>query len=290
MTKIILGTAQFGIKYGISNVSGQVEFNEVKKILKFARECNILELDTAAAYGESEEILGKVGVHDFLTISKLPALPSCVETNIRDWIVREVRNSLSRLRVPFLYGLLLHRPSDILGINKKSYLYAIDELLSLGLVKNFGYSIYSPEELPELISSRKPDIIQSPYNIFDQRLKQSGWLNKLTDKGIAVHARSIFLQGLLLMDKNTRPDYFKKWDTHFDSFSQACNDNKFNSRQLALCFVLNEKLVDRVIVGVESLNQLKEIVNLSKFLLDGNYESLGCNDLLLIEPNRWSVE
>ena len=114
MSKLALGTVQFGLEYGVANESGQINFSEAKNILKLAKEKNIDLIDTAIAYGNSEKVIGKIGIEGFKYISKLPALPENCK-DIDYWIKDMVEASLNRLRIENLYGLLLHQPKDLLG-------------------------------------------------------------------------------------------------------------------------------------------------------------------------------
>ena len=147
--RLALGTVQFGLPYGVANKSGQVSQNEAKSMLRIASENGIDTLDTAIAYGESEECLGCVGVKNFKMVTKLPSIPDgCLDISV--WIHEQVTSSLSRLGVEKLYGFLLHKPEDLLGTDGPELYRALDSLKEKGLVKKIGVSIYSPNELEAL--------------------------------------------------------------------------------------------------------------------------------------------
>ena len=145
-SKLALGTAQFGLNYGISNKNGLVKKNQAKLILSQASQCNIQILDTAIVYGESENILGEIGITGFDVVTKLPAIPGG-KMDIKAWVINNVSSSLSKLKVNSLYGLLLHQSSDILGEKGKILNEVLYELKNKGLVKKIGVSVYDPNEL-----------------------------------------------------------------------------------------------------------------------------------------------
>jgi aryl-alcohol dehydrogenase-like predicted oxidoreductase len=196
--RIALGTAQFGMNYGITNNCGQVSQNQAIQILDQAHKAGFDTLDTAVAYGGSEQRLGELGVHDWKVISKIPALPASVD-NVSDWVYQQVRNSLKRIGIRRLDGLLMHNPSDILGTQKAAYVRSLRRVRDEGLARSIGYSIYSADDLYSLTRVFQPDIVQAPFNIIDRRILTSGWLSRLADDGVRIHTRSAFLQGLLLI-------------------------------------------------------------------------------------------
>ena len=286
MKKIALGTVQFGLDYGIANKSGQVSINEIQNIFQCAKENALDTLDTAIGYGESELRLGQVGVSQWEVITKLPALPESIK-DVKKWVRKTVNQSLVRLQVPRLKGLLLHKPDDLLHKQGDVLYRALEELKKDGFVQKIGVSIYDPEELNALCSSYNLDIIQAPFNIFDRRLKESGWMSRLSDQGIEVHVRSVFLQGLLLMSSKSRPSQFKRWDPLLSKWDAWLLDLSISPLQACLGYVLPELKIDKVIVGVDSLEQLKDILNTIKKTTPEIPEYFQCDDIDLIKPSRW---
>ena len=172
MSKIALGTAQFGLPYGISNTRGQVDRTEMDKIWQVARGANITMLDTAIAYGNSEENIGATESVGFDIVTKLPPLPGA-ETAVTQWVHSQIENSLTKLKRNSVYGLLLHNPADLLAANGDELLAALVNLKQEGLIKKFGVSIYAPTELDSLLSripNFVPDIVQAPLNVIDQSI------------------------------------------------------------------------------------------------------------------------
>ena len=167
--KLAIGTAQFGVEYGIASAPGRPSITDIKGILSLARKSGIDTLDTAAAYGNSEEVLGKVGVSNWRIVTKVPRYDLQPE-NIRTWLMGYVQNSLEMLDVDNISSLLLHDPSALLKPGGLELAQALLELKETGLVNKIGYSIYSPEDLPSLLNALHPDLVQAPLNILDRRL------------------------------------------------------------------------------------------------------------------------
>lgn len=288
MSRLALGTVQFGIPYGISNQQGKVSLDAATEILNYAHIAGISTLDTAIAYGDSENCLGGIGVKDWRIISKLPEIP--IATNdVSSWVRESVNGSLHRLQIPCLYGLLLHRPQQLLSDKGQEIHNALNLLKKEGLVDKIGISIYSPTELEELCNRFSFDLIQAPFNIFDRNLKQSGWLSRLKLAGVEVHVRSIFLQGLLLMNPANRPAYFNRWQPIWTEWEQWLYTSNLTALQACLSFVLSDPNIDRVVVGVDCLSQLQEILAATTIEVVNPPDKLYSEDLDLINPARWQL-
>ncbi len=285
--KLALGTAQFGLPYGVANKLGQVSRAEAKLMLRLASENGIDTIDTAIAYGESEKCLGEIGVENFNMVTKLPAMPNrCLDIN--NWIHEQVSSSFVRLGVGQVYGLLFHKSQDLLGPNGRELYRAIDSLKEKGLVKKIGISIYSPNELEALKNDFSFDLIQAPFNLIDQRLLHSGWMTKLKDSGVEIHARSIFLQGLLLMKEIDIPLKFSPWKYLWKKWHDWLTENNVNALQASLAFPLSFPEIARVVVGADSHKQLKEIIKATSNLLNIDLPNILSIDENLINPVNWS--
>jgi len=284
--KLALGTAQFGLPYGIANNAGKVSQSEVAKILTRARESGIDLLDTAIAYGDSETSLGAVGVDGFKVVTKLPAE---IDSDIDMWVAQHLNASLRRLGVDAVYGLLLHRSEQLLGPHGWTLANALLKLKAEGLVSKIGVSIYAPEELDAVTRICAIDMVQAPFNLFDQRLMTSGWLTRLHDAGIEVHVRSAFLQGLLLMPRHHVPEKFLPWSALFDRWHLWLADGHSTAVQACLAFV-SHPMIDRVVVGIDSLVQLNEILHASATTPAVELPDLACNDTNLINPSKWHFQ
>ena len=285
--KIALGTVQFGINYGIANTNGQVDKLGAKGILAHAMSYGVDTIDTAIAYGSSEQCLGEIGVDGYQVITKLPEIPDDYG-NLKIWVEKHVKRSLDTLGVETLSGLLLHRPNQLLDTDKKDLWSILLQLKSDGLVKKIGFSIYTPDELDKLWDSFQPDLVQAPYNILDRRLETSGWLQRMSEENVEIHIRSIFLQGLLLMNKDSRPEKVNKWLTLWSDWENWLRENDSTPVQAAVSFALSDNRISRVVVGVDSLKQFKDIIavanNISQFP-----ESFHITDTRLLNPSEWNL-
>ncbi len=287
--KLAIGTAQFGLSYGIANNSGQISPEEGKLILDTAKRFGINTLDTAIDYGSSEQRLGEIGVANWRIISKLPLVPDAKNCfNRKKWIFEEVNQSISRLKVDSLYGLLLHRPAQLLEDGGDEIYDALQQFKKDGLVHKIGVSIYEPSELDMLYKLYKFDIVQSPFNIFDRRLLTSGWLARLNEDSVEVHVRSIFLQGLLLMPRKSIPSKFNRWLPIFDSWYKWLDNQGLSQLEACLKYTLSFPQISNVIVGFDSLTQLNEIVEASRGLKPLRLYDFHIHDTDLINPVSWS--
>lgn len=285
--KLALGTVQLGQAYGIANKLGQVTRADAKAMLKLALANSINTLDTAIAYGESEACLGEIGTQDFNLVTKLPELPN----NCRDvsaWVRQEVIASLNRLGVAEIYGLLLHRPEQLLGPSGADLYKTLQKLKDGGRVKKIGISIYSPSELTLIYPRYSFDLVQAPFNLVDQRFYNSGWLQRLKDDDVEVHTRSAFLQGLLLMTQEDIPDKFSHWGKLWRTWYRWLADHDISAVQACLAFPLSFSEIDRVIVGANSLSQLSEIVSAANDQREFNFPDLQCEDENIINPANWN--
>ena len=258
MSKIALGGVQFGIDYGVANNKGQVQIEEVQSILNYAKKNGVNILDTASGYGDSEEVLGKVGVDNFQIITKTTSIKQGV-----NGVVRIFYQSLKNLKQKKAYGLLIH---DIGEIEHKQFDTLLIELARLkrqGLVKKIGVSVYNSQQIDYVLDNFSIDLIQLPINILDQRLINDESLVKLKKHNVEIHARSALLQGLLLMSINAIPSWFEPIKDTLKLFHEEAKKQNLTKLQLALGFVQSLTEIDKVVVGVNSLQQLREIIDAS---------------------------
>lgn len=283
--KLAIGTAQFGFDYGISNRSGQVSRVEAEKILEMARALGINTLDTAADYGQSEQRLGDLGVRDFLLVTKLPGKRDLSQAN-RDWVSACVTESLKKLSAPSLHGLLLHCPEQLQAENLDEFLEAVEREKKHGRVSKFGVSVYEPIEIERVTALVNLDIVQAPLNIFDRRLLESGWIQKLYEKGVEIHVRSVFLQGLLLMNRHELPENFSPWRSLFEQWYLWLAQENLSPVEGCLAAV-DDFRVSRILIGVENAMQLRQIAKASQRTKLRELPQLSCEDRNLINPFNW---
>lgn len=287
MNKIALGTAQFGMKYGISNFSKELSNYEIKKILKLSEQKNIDLLDTAMGYGFSEEKIGLNDKNNFKIITKLPSLNHEIK-DVKEWIKQKVNQSLKNLKRQKIYGLLFHDPSMLLRKDGEQIYQIVSNLKEEGIIEKIGISIYSPNILDNLIPKYKIDIVQAPFNLLDRRLLNSGWMKELDNQNIEIHARSIFLQGLLLIPPKEIPKNFKKWINLFENLERWTNENKLKLIEACLLFVSSFDKFKKIIIGVDNFEQLKEILNTPLESKSLKFPEISCEDQALINPSNWT--
>ena len=272
--KLALGTAQFGFDYGLTNKIGKVNGSEVSRILDLCLSAGIDTLDTAIIYGDSEGELGAAGVSKWKVNTKLPPLPN-ENIDINNWIRSQISLSLQRLKISNLNGLLIHNPHDLFSASGPSILRVLDKLRGEGLIHKIGVSIYNPDELDNLLALYRFDLVQSPLNILDRRIIESGWAEYLHSNNIELHTRSVFLQGLLLMHPDCRSKKFNRWLPIWDAWKDWLEASKLTALEACLAYAFSHNSVDKVIVGVDDHNQLREILSSLK--------------LLSIDPPNWPM-
>jgi len=281
INKIALGTVQFGVDYGINNTDGQIHLGEARKILKLARESGINILDTAYEYGNSEEVLGKIGVDDCQIITKTSSLENGIGQVINDFY-----QSLEKLNINKVAGLLIHNFHDIQHPQFNDLFKQLKDLKRQGIIQKIGFSTYTPNQVDFLLDNFDFDLVQLPFNVFDNRLVQGGQLRNLKECGVEIHARSIFLQGVLLNFKNLS-NYFITWKEQFMQYQTMAKEDGLSLLEYALNFALNTTEIDKVLVGVDNEKQLREIIQSVKRSSD--LAPYPINEVELLDPSVWKV-
>ena len=274
-----LGTVQFGQAYGISNRRGQVPPEDVRLILVRAARAGIGVLDTAASYGEAEEVLAQMDPQRFRIVTKTIGIAQGV-----DAVVARARQSVRTLgRVDLL---LVHSASDLLGPKGDVLWRALKGLKADGAVGGIGISAYVAEDPAGLAERFRPDAMQVPFSLLDQRLLRDGSLGRLKELGVEVHARSLFLQGLLFMD--CPPEKLAQAGPMLKAVRSLVAAAETTLLSAALAFVLSRPEVDCAVFGVTALRQLEEIlaaVAAPAPALD--WEACALNDARLLTPSLW---
>ena len=285
--KLALGTVQFGLDYGVANASGRLTTPEANSILQRALVCGMDTLDTAIAYGDSEAVLGQLGVRNWKTITKLPALPDDCH-DVTHWVRDQIQQSIARLGVTQLYGVLLHRPGQLLERMGPDLNEALRDIKAQGLTRKIGVSVYGPSELDSLFTAYDFDLVQAPLNILDRSLIESGWATRLHDAGVEVHTRSSFLQGLLLIPPSQRPAKFNRWKDVWNVWDEWLTREGLTPLQGCLRYVTNLSNIDRVVVGVDAVSQLNQIIEAATGKLASLPEFSTLVDDRLINPAIWN--
>jgi aryl-alcohol dehydrogenase-like predicted oxidoreductase len=254
--QLCLGSAQFGLPYGITNTTGQVAEEEVRRILQFAAQAGIEFLDTAQAYGSSESVLGRCwppGARRRL-ITKLPA-----HAPHESW-EPALQASLKCLSADCLDGFLLHRPADLLGPQAGPLLDWLESLRERALVKRIGVSIYDISDLDGLPLDRL-QLVQLPLSLYDQRLLLDGTVAQLQAAGLTVHGRSLLLQGLLLQPADQWPAFLGAgFRSHHRELELHLKDRGLTLLDGALAFAGSCESLEAVLFGVQSFKELAELL------------------------------
>ena len=289
---LCLGTAQFGLAYGITNTAGQVSEAAVQALLSQAYQAGVRWLDTAQAYGNAEAVLGRQlpAVHGYRLISKLPAQPQPVfSPHDADVWEQAFITSCQRLGVERLEALLLHAPADLAkpgGHHLKAWLI---DLKDRGLVQRIGVSIYSAEDLdgvdPELL-----DLVQLPLSLYDQRLLRDGTLARLRSAGTVIHARSVYLQGLLLTPAAQWPRWIRpEVLAHQQALEELAKQRGCHLIDLVLGFAREQPDLEAVVLGVCSLQELSQLLQAwaKAPWRKGEWRTWALHEPSILDPRCW---
>jgi aryl-alcohol dehydrogenase-like predicted oxidoreductase len=292
LSRIGLGTVQFGMDYGVSNRVGRPSESEVAAILARAVEAGVGYLDTAASYADAELLIGRFlpSGHGLRIVTKLPPIAEDeITAHQGEAILVELAASLERLRSPQVHGVLIHQTRDLAKPGWQHLVDAMREAKARGWTSCVGVSIYDENDLALIEGRFTPDIVQLPFNVLDHRLSASGWLARLHASGTEVHARSLFLQGLLLMDPATVPGYFAPVKGTLVKLHAAWAAQKRTPLVGCLRCVLDNADIDAAIVGVNRLHELNEIEAAVAGSAgdNGEFELPAVIDPIYLDPRRW---
>jgi len=291
--RVGLGTAQFGLDYGITNRHGQVPVAEMNRILDLALRRGVTILDTAGAYGTAEERLGDAIGHsdDFDVVTKIPPLPPHLDGAARtERFVEEAASiSLAHLRMKGVRGLLMHAAGDLTGKHGAYAWRALERLRDGGAAEMIGASVYAGEELDALLQRYPLQIVQIPLSVFDQRLARSGHLARLKSLGVEIHARSVFLQGVLLMTPEELPRHLAPLEDVLRQFRAASAAAGRTPIQAAMAYVLGYPEVDVAVVGATTAEEFAAVLSASSATLPGEwFAPFAVSDPNMVDPSRWT--
>jgi len=257
--RITLGTVQFGLDYGINNRTGKISFLEIEKILSYCFSNHINMLDTAAAYGNSESLIGKVTETNGFNFKVVSKLPNCKVSEVHDIIIR----SLQELKVDSMYGYLMH---DFGMLVQYPQIWSILEgFRKEGKIQKIGFSVYKPEDIHWLLDHQISfDLIQLPYNIFDRRFESLFPILKTLQ--VEIHTRSVFLQGLFFMDPNSLSTHFNSVKNKLGEFRKLLTEYDIPIYAALLNYVFLNPYIDQIVIGVDSLSNLVENMNADHYL------------------------
>ena len=274
--KIVVGTASFGLKYGAQKK--RVNRHQINLIDKILKKNSINFLDTAMSYGNSEKVIGNMKSKKNV-ITKI-ILPKKKIKNLSIWFEKKLKLSLHNLKLEQLYGLLIHDTKDI--FSQKQLLTCCLNAKKKGYVKYIGISVYETNEIKKVMKIWKPEIIQFPANIFDQRFIKNNILNTLKKKKIKIFVRSCFLQGRLLKENIKYKD-----NLYFRKFYNWCREKKISQLKACIDFIRNIKKIDFLIIGIDDSYNLSEICKVLKLKSKKIPYYFKCNNKKIIDPRRW---
>ncbi len=255
---LVLGTAQFGSSYGIANKTRRLSQAAVTGIVREAWKHGIDEFDTAQGYGDSEVFLGKA-LQELALNTKVKVIskiaPSLDHLNVRS-VIHSVETSLKNLGIPRLYALLIHH-EECLGLWDEGLREILVGLIRSGKVEKLGASVYSPRKGLEALNISEIDILQVPTNVLDRRFTEAKIFQTAHDKEKEIYIRSVFLQGLLLMNVNEIPERMRFAQSIIDQLEQFCQDHRISRQQLAIGYLRTRLPKAHLLFGAERVDQVQ---------------------------------
>lgn len=287
INKLIIGTAQFGLKYGINNPVGKPNQKAVGEMLRFCYQIGINTIDTADAYGNASDLIGRfhsLNIKKFNVITKFK--DGGEEFNVKSWL----DFTLKKLKTPSLFACMFHSINDYL--NNPKLLKDLSYFYDIGLIKNIGVSIYSNEHFARVIDDPSVHLIQLPYNLLDNKSQRGALIQKAKDKNKIIHVRSVFLQGLFFMDLGKLPIKLKPLKSELDYLQQMTKEHNIPMQTLALKYVASNPNVDSILIGVDNINQLKANINSINVeipqTLIHQIDNISTQYLELLNPVNWA--
>lgn len=276
---------QFGLNYGINNQQGQPDADRVSDILNYAYARGIRTLDSADAYGKAPEIIGNYHVgrsEKFDIITKFKAGKNFVA---RAWLSQQ----LEKFAVKKLYACMFH---DFQDYQTNGHVVSeFNGLIEEGLIKKIGVSVYTNQQLAAAIDDPRVSLIQLPYNLLDNNFQRGPLLAKAKNVGKEIHVRSVFLQGLFFMDFEKMPEKLAPLKVELEKLRQLAAQFEVPLESMALNYATASKNIDRVLVGVDSLEQLKNnLRNLHQVLppeLSAAINTIEVKQAELLFPTNW---
>lgn len=267
ISKITLGTAQLGTKYGIANVNGKPDFKTAIQILNYSWKNLINTFDTSPVYGNSEKIIGsfissinKSNIDKPLVITKLPAINKKDNLNFKflyNSIKEQIKQSLYNLKIEKIPFYLIHHAPDIF-FKEGLIIECLSQLKEEGLIERIGVSVYKTEEVEFSLEFKEINVIQIPINIFDHRFIKAGLLKRLKKKNLIVFARSIYLQGLLFVPPEKLPNNLEFARKQLISLRNLIGDYNIDINKLAFLFVRDLPEITSLVIGAEKIEQISK--------------------------------
>lgn len=285
--KLVLGTVQFGLNYGINNTSGKPSEQQVEQILCMAYDRGIRCLDSAEAYGDSHSVIGnfhsKHPEKKFDIITKMPH-------NLKGDLVDKIKTYVNDLNVNSLKSILFHSYETFKQFEDK--LPLLNEYKQKGLFETIGVSVYTNAQVDDVLKNNLIKVIQLPFNLLDNANLRQSALQRAKDAGKTIHTRSAYLQGLFFMPPGNSNDNFQSLSKEIFKLRNIAEQSNIDMQTLALSYCLNQQLIDNVLIGVDNLQQLKQNLEVADFQLPENViaeiNTIFVNNPDLLNPSLWN--
>jgi aryl-alcohol dehydrogenase-like predicted oxidoreductase len=285
--KLILGTVQMGLNYGVNNISGKISFENSCSILLKAFESGIDTLDSAEAYGNAHQVIGDFHRLNpnirFNVVTKIP------HNSIIENIEGKIKNYISDLQVDYLEVLLFHSFESYQ--NNKQIITVLNDLKNQGIIKHIGVSVYTNVQIETLLLDDSISVLQMPFNLLDNESLRGELMKKLKEKGKIIHTRSAFLQGMFFKECSSGNDIVQKLSNELITIKNIADDGNTSISNLALSYCLRQENIDQVLIGVDSVSQLMDNLNALNYKIDNReitkINALKVKDLDLLNPSLW---
>ncbi|CAM4086176.1 aldo/keto reductase [Flavobacterium sinopsychrotolerans] len=287
MNKLILGTVQMGLDYGINNSSGKISLEDSCLILSKAFELDIDTLDTAEAYGNAHQVIGNF--HLFNPEIKFKVITKVPHDIVAGEIEQKIRTYINDLNVYCLEVLMFHSFDSY--ENNKSIIAILKDLKSLGIIKHIGVSVYTNNQIEALLSEDDVTVVQMPFNLLDNESIRGDLINKMKAKGKVIHTRSAFLQGLFFKEQFENNSISQKLSKELIAIKNISKEENTSISNLALSYCLSQKDIDQVLIGVDSVNQLIDNLKAVDYKMNHvtllKINKLKVDNLDLLNPSLW---
>lgn len=289
--KLVLGTVQFGLDYGINNQRGKPNTLEVKEILDCALEQGIHLLDTAEAYGNAQEVIGfyhrtSNSPFRFDIITKFDS----TKTHYSN-LVDRVKDDMKQLEISSIYAYMYHSFDQFVEFFD-THKEEIEYLKQKGLIKKFGVSVYTNEQIEYLLKYDLVELVQIPYNLLDNENLRGAVMKKAAKKGLEVHTRSAFLQGLFFKSISTFTPKIQPLTAYLQQIRQIANSNNIEMADLALSYVVTNKHIDKALIGIDSIEQLLNNVDAANSDISpsvlASVNEINVKEIELLNPSNWN--
>ena len=285
--KFVLGTAQFSGKYGI--LKKYVHRTEIKKILNYVKKKKLFFLDTSIEYKNSDKKIGLIKSKKWRVITKIKFNKKYYQnkdvSSLKKIVIKKLNSTKKNIGINNFETLLVHNFEELDYNLKKKIYKTLISIKNSKLIKKFGFSIYNFDKLEKTMKYFLPNVIQCPYNIFDRRFEKKSLLRLIKKNKIEIHARSNFLQGLLLISYKSLPSRIIKWKDHFKTWDKWIEKNKISKLDASLNFVLLNKNIKKIVIGVNSKKELDKILKMKKTKVI--FPNFKIKNKGLLNPSKW---